>query len=467
MHDSLHDVIIIGAGAAGLAASIETAKKGARVLVAEQAHSWGGTAIISGGGCFVVDTPLQKSLGIKDSVDLAVKDWYHWSNGTADMEWARYYIGRSCPDLYSWAENLGVEWMDVVPQEGNSVPRWHRPKGHGKQVMTVLHKEAERLGVTFLYSSKAMRLIVGNDRKVVGCELSCDLEKKSFRSSAVIVATGGFCSNHEIVAALCPRLGRVRFLVAGGPGAMGSGHRLVEEAGGLTKYMDDVWAYPYGTPDPEAPDRGIVIRGLENSVWVNSQGNRFLNELLNGGVTGTRALLSQDPPFAWAIIDSSQIADLNVSHPRYRRDGAPNVNASKLLEVSPFIKKSATISDLGTLIGVKEEKLVRTIDAYNSFIKNGLDPEFGKPLEGRREIETTPFYAIQLFPTARKNLGGVQTDLKCRVFGPEGEVIPGLYAAGEVAGMAGGHINGNAALEGTMLGPSIISGRVAGSTAFG
>jgi succinate dehydrogenase/fumarate reductase flavoprotein subunit len=139
----------------------------------------------------------------------------------------------------------------------------------------------------------------------------------------------------------------------------------------------------------------------------------------------------------------------------------------ELLDHSPYIRKANSLEELGKKIEVDVASFLSTINRYNSAFDAGLerDPEFDKPLKQSKKFDTPPYYAIQIFPLARKNFGGVKTDLNCRVLNKYFETIPGLYAAGEVAGMAGGHINGKAGLEGTMLGPSIFSGRVAGAWA--
>ncbi|MGI0090073.1 MAG: FAD-dependent oxidoreductase, partial [Nitrososphaerales archaeon] len=226
------DILIIGSGGAGLAAAIEASSKGARVRIVEQTLASGGTAFIAGGGCFIVDSPLQRRLGISDSTQLAINDWLSWSQGTADMDWARFYIERSLPDLYLWAEKLGVEWIEVMQQEGNSVPRWHRPKGGGKSVSICLKREAERLDVRWSFSTKLEKIVKEGER-VVGAEFSTKSgETQHVDSKSMIVATGGFCSNHDMVRECSNRLKHVKFLVGGGPGAKGSAHRILSEAGG-------------------------------------------------------------------------------------------------------------------------------------------------------------------------------------------------------------------------------------------
>ncbi len=116
---------------------------------------------------------------------------------------------------------------------------------------------------------------------------------------------------------------------------------------------------------------------------------------------------------------------------------------------------------------VEVPTFLSTVEKYNKACSDGLErePEFGKPLKQSKKFDTAPYYAVQLFPLARKNFGGIKTDLSCRVQNKHFQPIPGLYAAGEACGMAGGHINGRFGLEGTMLGPSIFSGRVAGAWA--
>ena len=140
----------------------------------------------------------------------------------------------------------------------------------------------------------------------------------------------------------------------------------------------------------------------------------------------------------------------------------------ELLNNSPFIKKADSLEELGKQCRFEDVKnFLGEVEAYNQCFDGKLENEskFGKSLKGSKKFDTPPYYAMQICPLARKNFGGAKTDLRCRALNKFFEAIPGLYAAGEVAGMAGGHINGKAGLEGTMLGPSIFSGRVAGAWA--
>src|SRR5215831_6570502 len=466
------DVAIIGGGGAGVAAALEAHAAGARAVVLEQDDALGGTAATSGGGCFIVGTPLQDSQGIHDTPDLAFEDWVRWGGGAADEVWARYYIEHSLHDLYFWAEKHGAKWMDLKFQEGNRVQRWHRPSGNGRGLMTALIGVLNARGSgAVLTGTRAVELLT-DDGRVSGVR-AADVQSGDIvevRSKVVVVTTGGFNSNLDMVLEARPELRTSRVLEGSGRGATGSGHALIREHGGYFTHMSEIWFYVYATPDPRDPAgrRGLVFRGTPGYIWFNQHGRRFHDESLTGGASATPALLRQNPPHAWAILDAPMTAKMEIADPYYRDgDKVRRDKVQELLDNSPYIKKANTLAELARRTEVDIESFLATIERYNKAFDDGLEsePEFNKSLKQSKKFDTPPFYAIQLFPLARKNFGGVKTDLHCRVLNKYFEPIPGLYAAGEVSGMAGGHINGKAGLEGTMLGPSIFSGRVAGAWA--
>jgi flavocytochrome c len=465
------DVAIIGAGGAGIAAGIEARDAGARAIAFEMAAEPGGAAIISGGGCLIVGSPLQQEEGISDTPDLAFDDWIKWGGPSADEVWARYYIEHSLHDLYFWAERLGVHWADMKPQEGNSVLRWTRPDRNGLGLMTHLIDGYRSRGGEIVFNTEITRLKRDGDR-VVGVEGKDARtgEAVDVASKVVVVSTGGFNSNLDMVLEYRPDLGNQRVMEGSGRGSTGTGHKLVRQVGGYLTHMDHIWFYVYATPDYRDPRqrRGLVFRQAPGYIWVNQQGRRFHNEALSGGNSASPALMAQNPRHAWAIVDTPMIANIEIADPYYREgDKVSRPKVEELLANSPFIKKADTLDALAQKIDVDPAVFLDTVARYNKAFDQGLarEPEFGKPLGLSKKFDTPPYYAIQIFPLARKNFGGIKTDIRCRVLDKHFEPIRGLYAAGEAAGMAGGHINGRAGLEGTMLGPSIFSGRVAGGWA--
>ena len=462
------DIAIIGSGGAGLAAGIEARDAGARAIAFEMASEPGGAAIISGGGCCLVGTPLQKENGIDDTPDLAFDDWVKWGGPSVDQIWARYYIEHTLHDLYFWAEGLGVKWVDLKAQEGNSVMRWTRAERSGLGLTTHLIDAFGARGGEIVPNTEITKINVDGDR-VTGIEgTNAETgEAVDVACKTVVVTTGGFNSNLDMVLEARPDLGNERIMVGSGFGSTGSGHKLIRQVGGRLTHMEQVWFYVYATPDYRDPDqrRGLVCRQIPGYIWVNQQGRRFHNEAKSGGNSATPALLAQTPRHAWAIVDTPMKAGLEIADPNYRDgDKVDRGKVEDLLETSPFVKKADTLEGLAKEIDVDVPTFLGTIGRYNKACEQGLEeePEFGKPLKLSKTFDAPPYYAIQFFPLARKNLGGIKTDIRCRVLNKHFEPIRGLYAAGEACGMAGGHINGQAALEGTMLGPSIFSGRVAG-----
>lgn len=467
------DLLIVGAGAAGATAAIDAASVGADVLVLEALPAFGGTAATSGGGICIAGSTLQQQRGIDDSPGKALEDWLAFGGPDADEDWADLYVRSSASDVFDWLSAMGVQWTGVNKQEGNRVPRWHAPKSQGAGLMKVVENHARSLPIRWEFGARAVDLVQTGGRVTGVIAEYTDGTRKEFHAPAVLLASGGFNNNAELVRKHATTQARGhKVLLGGGRGATGDGHALLERLGAQFTNLDVIWMYPYGTPDPDDPDglRGLVLRGIDSDIWVNQRAERFHNEALRGGASGASALLAQDPPRCWSIIDSAMAARVTVSDPAYQNVGAPNREAiQQLLDTSPYIARGQTVASLAQSAALDPAVLENTIAEHNALLASDatVDPLFGRPLGSLEPIATPPFYAIQFYPLARKNFGGVRTDLECRVLRPDGSAIEGLFAAGELAGMAGGHINGRAGLEGTMLGPSLFSGRVAAKAMLG
>jgi len=462
------DVIVIGAGVAGVACALEVARSGAAVAILDSSPVVGGTASGAGGGTCIAGSALQAREGIVDSVDAALEDWVAWGGDTVDVAWAERYLRASGPLLFDGLSEAGVRWVSVHPHEGNRVPRWHRPDGGGRRVMEVLEAQARTLpGIAWRLGHRVVEIVRAGGR-VVGVQAVQGERTVELSAPVVVVASGGFNNDPELVGRHAVQAaGAERVLLGGGRGARGEGHRMLQRLGAQFTELDAVWMYPYATPDYRHEDtgRGLAIRGVDGEIWVNDEGSRFHDEHLRGGATGTAALLRQPGGRGWSVIDARIASRMVIADPDYMDGNTPiRDRVEAFLRESPYVRSGATPAELADGMGVDRTRLEAAIAEINRAVSAGVDrdPEFGRPLAGLTALEAAPFYAVRLYPMARKNLGGVRTDLDGQVLDAGDRPIPGLFAAGEVAGMAGGRINGRAALEGTAFGPSFFSGVVAG-----
>lgn len=472
------DVLVVGAGISGLSATLELARGGARVTVVDMWSMYGGHAVMSSGGLCIVDTPFQRSKGVKDSPELAEKDFLSWGRD-ADPGWVRYYVESSRSQIYDWLETMGVGYSAVYKVAGNSVARFHEVEGRGLGLVTPVYRACLRMpNVDFRWNFKVTDLLEDGGRVsgVRGIFLR-EGRTEELRASHVILATGGFQSNLQMVREYWPK--SLPFpdtlLIGSGVNSVGSGHEVARSAGATLARMDRQWNYAAGLPDPLHPGEG---RGLNSrnpaSIWVNAQAKRFVNE-----TSSTRerfpALLRQDPPMYWMIFDEEGKKWFRVSGSGW--DDPARIEG--LIFSNPDLVHSAeSVEDLAREIGLDPIALRATIDGYNHMIDTGRDEDYGRfdtsnppedPLSRSSsslgKINEPPLYAIQHFPLTRKSMGGVHIDHSTRVLDKGGQPIPGLYAVGELTGFGG--INGWAGLEGTFLGPSIVTGRVAGRTILG
>jgi succinate dehydrogenase/fumarate reductase flavoprotein subunit len=463
-------VVIVGAGAAGIAAAIEAARAEVATTVIEASSVPGGALAASGGGCCIVGSDFQKSHGIRDSVDLAMEDWIDVGGPDADAAWARRYLSESAVEVDAWLTELGVRWRELKQYEGNSVPRMHVPLDGGDGLAARLYECARTLPIEWSFSSEMRTLSLDEDCRAAGVGVvGPDGSERFVPCDAVILATGGFCNNRKLLSmALGDRASHSRILLGGAVGSRGIGWEALSTISAAFTHLEHISLYPRGTPDPADPtgDRGMVVDGPGNAIYVNAGGHRFCNEGINEAIhrtdSVTTALMAQEPRTAWMIFDQLGHAQVTIADARYRRHGKPvREEINRMLATSPYIYSADSVLELAAKAKIPYSAIARTLADYNDAILKGGGDAFGRAVQGLETIASPPFLAVQLFPLARKNLGGVVTDDHCRVIGLDGSVIWGLYAAGEVAGMAGGHMNGRSGLEGTMIGPSLFAGRIA------
>jgi succinate dehydrogenase/fumarate reductase flavoprotein subunit len=443
------DLIIVGAGLAGLSAALEAGRSGAKVLVIDEASIFGGHAIMSEGELNIVDSPFQRSEGIQDSWDLAYTDFTKWGEDN-DPGWVRYYVEHSKVEIFDWVTAMGVTFHGITPHEGSSVPRNHLTDGRGLGLVRPIYLEClKNPNITFRWNVEVTSLL--SDRATVhgirGRNLRTNQDSE-YRAKAVILATGGFQSNNALALAnWSAKLPKPPVLLAGsGVNSKGSGLKLATDVGAALFHLDHQWNYVNGLPDPRYPgmQRGLSIS--VGGVLVNNTGVDFGQKGLSDAEWFAVAV-SQPGSTYWQVFDDKQKQNFWVSG----TDWANPATIQRVLFDDPsVIKRASTLADLAKRAGLPVDQLTKSVTEYNDNHHN--------------KIRAPPFYAAQLFPLARKSMGGISIDHQARVMNTHAKVILGLYAAGEVTGEA--NINGKQALEGTFLGPAIITGRMAARTAL-
>src|SRR3954454_15021413 len=539
------DVIVVGGGLSGLVAATEIADAGKRVIVVDQEgeQSLGGQAFWSLGGLFLVNSPEQRRLGIKDSHDLALQDWMGTAGFDRDDDhwpkrWAEAYVAFAAGEKRSWLRAMGHRIFPVVGWaerggydamgHGNSVPRFHVTWGTGPGIVEPFERRAReaakngRLIFKFRHRVDALSITNGVVDGVSGAILAPDHVERgksssrnivgefSLKAQAVIVASGGIGGNHDLVRQNWPkRLGEPpKFMISGVPEHVdGRMIGITEAAGARLINRDRMWHYVEGIRNwnPIWPRHGIRILPGPSSMWFDATGKRLPAPLFPGSDTlgQLHYIMSTGHDYSWFILTQSiikkefalsgseQNPDLTGKSWRMTLKRATNKGAPAPVEAfkqhgADFIVRDNLADLVGAMNALSGDNLLKLehikaqIDARdremsNPYVKDAqvMNIHNARRYAGDRLIRTAkphrildpeqgPLIAVKLNILTRKTLGGFETDLSSRVFGEEGSVIPGLYAAGEAAGFGGGGVHGYRSLEGTFLGGCLFSGRNAG-----
>jgi len=542
------DVIVVGAGLTGLVAATEIAAAGKRVIVVDQEgeQSLGGQAFWSFGGLFLVDSPEQRRLGIKDNYELAYQDWMGTAGFDRDEDlwprrWAEAYLAFAAGEKRSWLRAMGHRIFPVVGWaerggydamgHGNSVPRFHVTWGTGPGIVEPFERRARELEKTGLLTFKfrhrvdAFTVTNGTIDGIYGAILEPDPVERgqsssrkvvsdfTLRAQAVIVASGGIGGNHELVRQNWPaRLGKAPAnMISGVPEHVdGRMIGITEAAGARLINRDRMWHYVEGIRNwsPIWPRHGIRILPGPSSMWFAASGKRLPSPLFPGSDTlgQLEYILSTGHDYSWfvltqsiikkefALSGSEQNPDLTGKSWRMTVRRAFNKGAPAPVEAfkshgADFIVRdnlADLVSAMNALVGndllkldaIKTQIEARDREITNAYAKDTqvINIHNARRYIGDRLIRTAaphrildpahgPLIAVKLNILTRKTLGGFETDLDSRVFGEDGKIMPGLYAAGEAAGFGGGGMHGYRALEGTFLGGCLFSGRCAGRAA--
>lgn len=452
--DKEADVVVVGAGAAGLAAAIEASEAKVHVLVLESMPKCGGSSAISGGGICFAGTDMQKEIGIKDSNDLLFADLMEAGRWANDPELVRKYVDNQL-DTYRWLKELGVKFQGVLINEG-SLPRAHIT--NAAKALKLMKEVAEKNGVELLLKSPGRRLVTRVGSEVIGVEGESN-EKKLYVKTrkAVILATGGFGRNPKVLEIFCPKFSKVSSIAA--LGTTGDGLKMAQAVGCDLKDRDYIKA-SYGIVPGGMSWKDLVTMGpyYVGAIIINKHGKRFCNESL-GHKEIPEFVIKQPDGVSFQVFDK-RIADA------YEKRFSTKRNIAEFKKIG-CVAEAESVETLAIKIGVSSKALKETIDKYNSDLETlGYDSLFGKStLWGAHgkpvKIETPPFYAIETKPVILGTYCGVRIDKETHVINVWGERIPRLYAAGEVTG----GFHGDGYVGGTALGKAIVFGRIAGKNA--
>ena len=542
------DAIIVGAGLAGLVAAVELVAARRKIIILDQEpeQSLGGQAFWSLGGIFLVDSPEQRRLRIRDSHALALEDWM----GTAAFDreedfwprkWAEAYVAFAAGEKRSWLHERGIRFFPVVGWaergghnaigHGNSVPRFHITWGTGPGIIAPFVarvREGEQQGlVAFKFRHRVNELsksgaTVDGVRGDILAPSNVERGQKSSRevvgafelkAPAVIVTSGGIGGNHDLVRNNWPaRLGvPPRRMISGVPDHVdGRMLAITEAAGGTIINRDRMWHYVEGIKNwnPIWTDHAIRILPGPSSLWLDARGRRLPVPLYPGFdtlatlqhimTTGydyswfilTRKIIEkefalsgseQNPDFtgkSWQLVLNRATKGIPGPVKAFMDKGEDFIVEPDLATLVKRMNALVGGEPLLTLAGVEREIAARDRQLDNPYCKDMqitalrgarhyLGDRLTRTARPHRLLDPAagPLIAVRLNILTRKTLGGLQTDLDSRVLGADGRPVPGLYAAGEVAGFGGGGVHGYAALEGTFLGGCIFSGRAAGRAA--
>ncbi|MCI5774258.1 MAG: flavocytochrome c [Erysipelotrichaceae bacterium] len=482
------DVVVVGAGGAGMSAAITAAQEGKSVIIVEKADIVGGNSSRATGGMNAAKTVYQdentfeEQSGVEKMIATAKESYPELADLTATVE-KQYADYQANPEGYFDSTELfmldtlvggknlndpelvktlvdnsadAIDWLagleapialnNVSSFGGASVKRIHRPVDAEGKVLSVgsymvplLEENCEKLGVEILKGTTADAIIM-KDGVAAGVSATSGNTKYTINAKSVVLATGGFAGNLEMVVEYKADLDG--FITTNAATITGDGIKMAEAVGAGLVDMDQIQIHPTVHQETSA----LITEGLrgDGAILVNQEGVRFCDEV------GTRdavsaAELAQTGGYAYLIVDQKM------------------VDASSV--IAGYIKKGLTIGggdvkELAEAIGCDEATLTTTLETWNAAVAAQNDAEFGRT-SFAEALDTAPYYAIKIAPGVHHTMGGVMINTNAEVLTAEGEVIPGLYAAGEVTG----GVHGANRLGGNAVADIVVFGRIAGSSA--
>lgn len=475
--DEEWDVIVVGSGFAGSAATCAAIDKGVKTLMIDKMPVLGGNSAINGGAFAIVGSPHQKKKGIQDSYELYVKDILKAGLNLNQMELVEV-IAKNGYDAYEFTTQRGVIYReDLGHFGGHSVPRTIWPEiNSGSKITIPLQKYATKKGAVIRTRVIFDDLVLNKDGKVIGIkvrehyEFNFDpmIDEDENKSGivkyykvkgGVVMASGGFSYDvkfrQKIDPTITPELDCTNHY-----GATAHALKALMKNNVKTVHLNWIQLGPWGSPDEKGFGIAPVfaIPAFAYGIMVDARtGKRFINELAD------RKIRSD------AILKMHKNPDGSITHPIVICDsiaatGTTKANVHRGLE-KKVIKKFDTLKELADFYNIPFDALKKSVDDYNSYVKNGKDLEMNKPLFKLNgvtpDISKPPFYAWRALPKVHHTMGGVKIDTQARVYNNDDKVIDGLFAAGEAVG--GPH--GASRLGSCAIPDCIVFGKIAGENA--
>ena len=485
------DVVVVGAGGAGMTAAITAAAEGKSVVILESQSMVGGNSVRATGGMNAGKTVYQdenefgESAGVEktlktaaekyadnetitalaktvseqwaayqanptgyfDSVELMELDTMIGGKGINDPELVETLCANSA-DAIDWLDEHGITLHNVSSFGGASVKRIHRPvNAEGKTVsvgsymIPLLQENCEKAGVKMMLDTTATEILTDANGAAVGVKATgASGETVTVNAKAVVLATGGFGANLDMVVKYKPEL--KGFMTTNAPGIQGQGIEMAEAIGAATVDMDQIQIHP----TVEANTAALITEGLrgDGAILINEEGKRFIDEVGTRDVVSA-AEIAQTGSYSWLVVDQAM------------------VDASSVIQ--GYIKKGytvtgATYEELGKAMGVDAAAFAETMDKWNGYVEAKNDPDFGRT-SFANPLNTAPYYAVKVTAGVHHTMGGLKINANTEVLNEKGEVIPGLFAAGEVTG----GVHGANRLGGNAVADFTVFGRIAGAAA--
>lgn len=454
------DIVVVGAGPAGMTAGIYAAEGGADVLVLEKMSTVGGAGAISSGATDSYGSQFAKEKGIEDSAEQLKADMTTAGHGYNQEDLVDLFI-ENAGETFDWLVSLGVEYGDPTPSEEHSVNRVFLATGSGVSITNAIEKRCEEAGVEILLETKATELIT-QDGKVTGVKAEgSDGTAYEIYADAVVLATGGYGANSDL---LTDSLAATPYY--GAACSTGDGHLMAQAVGAELVHMDFGKVYPGGWEYADGKAKislGYTLLAVqqEGAIIVNSDGVRTFRE---GGLNYEfkNAIRSDKNNVNYLVLDA---AAFDVWKTAVNSKQRGNLGSEEDIENAiaangtskPVIYHADTLEEVAALAGMDGETLKATVEKWNTYVESGVDEDFGRTTLSRK-IGEGPYYLIAEKTRFATTLGGVVINTNFEVHTAEGTVIPGLYAIGEIAF----GVNGDDTIQGTPLTWAISSGRLVG-----